>query len=351
MVGKAFKFRKKLYVIKIFKEIYFWFRSKDRLIFPFWLLFQCVIRRKRAVVIKRIDALGDVVCTLPTCADLRNKFPSTFVVLVTSFFCVRMARLSPQVDAVYGATSSTIKIPKGFFGLVRESLIAETLDSVSNSGATEHLIDDLGRSCGVVLSDRQPRLTAPDALRERVRIKIKHTEGRHLITINPGPTWPIRNWPAAYWQEVVDTLHSKLNCQIFMLGGSRRGTQTPYDLLLGVFSLAGTLRSDELTALIALSHLVISIDSGPIHIAGAVGTPVVGLFGAVNPALRLPLNSPSIGVHADLPCLFCHHRTPIGHWITGCPNDVACMTALKPSTVIEAAFTLLNRPKTENENP
>jgi ADP-heptose:LPS heptosyltransferase len=90
--------------------------------------------------------------------------------------------------------------------------------------------------------------------------------------------------------------------------------------------------------------LIISIDSGPIHVAGAVGTPVVGLFGAVNPLYRLPPASAAVGLVTDVPCLFCHHRTPIEHWRTGCPHDIRCMKLLEPEAVFNAVVEMLEPP-------
>jgi ADP-heptose:LPS heptosyltransferase len=72
-----------------------------------------------------------------------------------------------------------------------------------------------------------------------------------------------------------------------------------------------------------------------------VGTPVVGLFGAVNPLFRLPPESPASGIVADVPCLFCHHRTPIEHWKTGCPYDIRCMKLLEPESVFAAINDIL----------
>jgi hypothetical protein len=85
----------------------------------------------------------------------------------------------------------------------------------------------------------------------------------------------------------------------------------------------------------------ISIDSGPVHVAGAVGTPVVGLFGANAPQFRLPPAGLGVGVVADVPCLYCHHRTPRGHWQTGCPNDIRCMKELAVAPVFQAVKDLL----------
>ena len=116
-----------------------------------------------------------------------------------------------------------------------------------------------------------------------------------------------------------------------------------YDHLTGVKSLAGRLKRDEIVGLIAICDLVISIDSDPVHVAGAVGTPAIGLFGPMNPASILPSDSPApaLGLVSDVPCLFYHNRTPVIHWITRCPNDFACMKKLECETVFAAVKWML----------
>jgi heptosyltransferase-3 len=93
--------------------------------------------------------------------------------------------------------------------------------------------------------------------------------------------------------------------------------------------------------MVAICDLIISTDSGPVHVAAAVGTPVIGLYGALDPASRLPPGFPAIGLFGDVPCLFCHNRTPVVHWIDGCPNDIACMKKLDDLTVFEAVKSML----------
>ena len=73
-------------------------------------------------------------------------------------------------------------------------------------------------------------------------------------------------------------------------------------------------------------------------LAAAVGTRAVGLFGPVDPALRLPGNARAVTAGPRLPCQFCHHRLPRGHWETGCPHDTACMRQLSRESVIAAAL-------------
>ena len=82
----------------------------------------------------------------------------------------------------------------------------------------------------------------------------------------------------------------------------------------------GKLSMDQMLALLKEADLFVGIDSGMLHMAGAVRTACVGIFGPTDPACRMPIGSPAIGVTAQVPCLGCHHNAGgPGHWISGCP--------------------------------
>jgi hypothetical protein len=88
-------------------------------------------------------------------------------------------------------------------------------------------------------------------------------------------------------------------------------------------------------------RLLVSIDSGPVRLAGALGTPVVGLFGAIDPCHHLSPVSPGAGLFSEVACRFCHHATPRGHWQSECPNNIRCMKELEVQPVFEAVKSIL----------
>jgi ADP-heptose:LPS heptosyltransferase len=334
------------------------FRSHlDRLFFPFWLLTHCAVRRQRAVIIWRTAALGDIICTLPLCRAIRERHPESFLVFVTVRAFKDIVRLSREADAIYGVDhvytnpSWVSSVTRYLFGLVAQIYEPLTADERSHGqrGSPSHLVDDFAASCALKVEDRQPRLFPSPEFIKHLQSTYGLTEdlatGRLLIGINGGHTWPVREWDAAKWQQIIDLIHSEFDATIIQFGLNLTPTPDEYDRLLGVRSLVNQLTMEELVGLIASCHLVVSIDSGPVHVAGAVGTPVVGLFGAVNPLYRLPPSSLSIGVTSNVPCLFCHHRTPIEHWKTGCPYDIRCMKKLEVAPVFDAIRTMLKTHK------
>jgi ADP-heptose:LPS heptosyltransferase len=327
-----------------------WLRKKfqdhfDFFYFPVWLIFQCARHRKKAVILFRLAALGDVVCTLPMCNEIRKRHPGRLLIYVTTADYKKMVLLSRAADCVYGSfwLYGVRNLPAPHrFGLVEKIYTPQATDErLPNTGVQSHLVDDFAASCGLAIPDsnRQPRLfPSPDlikAVQAKYGLAEAVTAGRPIVGINGGHSWPVKEWDAAKWQALVDKIHADHGAVVLQFGLTS-GSEDEYEHIRGVRFLANRLKSDELVALIAGCHLIVSIDSGPVHLAGAVGTPVIGLFGANNPQYRLPPASPGIGLVADVPCLYCHHRTPRGHWQTGCPHNMRCMKELDCQPVFQA---------------
>jgi ADP-heptose:LPS heptosyltransferase len=325
-------------------------KHQDAVFFPIWLLFQCVKHRRKAVVVRRAFGLGDVVCVFPLCDEIRRRHPKTLLVFVTSQYAKPLVLLSKKADVVFGAYGVQWRVPR-LCGLVAAVYDPKTSEEMSpKSGSQNHLVDALAISCGITLRDRQPRFTVPDAILENVRKKFglqkKRTSNSLIIGINCGRSWPVKEWSASKWQGLVDKIHSAYDADILQFG-QRQGNSgdDEFDKILGVRSVVSSLQVEELAGLIAVCDLVVTIDSAPLHIAGAVGVPVVGVFGPVG---NLPPDSAALGVVAEVPCRFCHHRTPIAHWQIGCPHDIRCMKELKVDAVFTAVQSLLanrNRPQ------
>ena len=320
-----------------------------------WLVFQCARHRKRAVIVCRFGGIGDVVCTLPIGDEVRQRHPGKLLVFVTAAIWREVVILSRAADLVYAnkrwVHPLTMPTNAKLLGLVDRIYNPQTTcERLSHTfGTTCHLIEDLAASCGFTFTARLPNLYPSSYLIEKTRnayeLDRKTTGERLLIGINPGPSWRVREWEAWKWQKLINQIHSEYDAVIMQFGINVGDRSSEYDNLTGVKLLAGRLKGEELVALIANCDLVISIDSGPVHLAGMVGTPVIGLFGPVDPASRLPPDSSALGLFSEVPCLFCHNRTPVIHWISGCPNDIACMKKLDTETVFEAVKSMLAQSK------
>jgi heptosyltransferase-3 len=114
-------------------------------------------------------------------------------------------------------------------------------------------------------------------------------------------------------------------------------TGLPQDVT--VIDLVGQLDLVQLAAVLQRLQLVLSVDTGPMHLAAAVGTPVVGVFGPSDPSRWGPMGASAAAVWVDLPCSFCNRiRRPPDRCIGHIPDCLAGVTA---EQVIDAAEMLL----------
>jgi lipopolysaccharide heptosyltransferase II len=159
---------------------------------------------------------------------------------------------------------------------------------------------------------------------------------RPWVVLHPGASAASRRYPPQHWRALAQLLTTRLQCPL-LLTGSEQETALIDKISVGVpgaHSLAGQLDLGKLAALIALSPLLISNNTGPVHIAAAVGTPVVDLYALTNPQ-HTPWQVANRVLFHDVPCRFCYKSVcPQGHH--------HCLTKVTPEQVANAALELLH---------
>ena len=121
-------------------------------------------------------------------------------------------------------------------------------------------------------------------------------EGEEIACVHPGTGAPVKLWHNAGWAAVIDSLAQERGFRIIVTGGPGE-VELVRDLVgrvsVPVIDLAGQTNLGQLAALMARSRLVTGVDSGPLHLAVAMGTPTVHLFGPVDEAIFGPWGDPS----------------------------------------------------------
>lgn len=168
-----------------------------------------------------------------------------------------------------------------------------------------------------------------------------------LVAVHPGSGAPVKRWPAVKWAAVMRALHEQHRAR-FVLTGSRaeRLLAEAVAARAGVPArlLAGETSLGRLAALFARCDLVMGPDSGPLHLAVAVGTPTVHLYGPVDPAAFGPwgpANRHRVVVE-PLPCQFCNRLD----WPEAALPDHPCVTGIPVERVLAEAERLLQLPPT-----
>lgn len=177
------------------------------------------------------------------------------------------------------------------------------------------------------------------------------TEQRWLV-LHPGASAPSRRYPPRHWKEVARRLAATLRCPLVFTGSADEAALVN-QIRHGVpnaHSLAGKLDLGQLAAAIAHSSVLISNNTGPVHLAAAVGTPVVDLYALTNPQ-HAPWQVENRVLFHDVPCRYCYKSVcPQGHHacLASVPPEQVCMATLDvlearglPNTLRQSSCSLL----------
>jgi heptosyltransferase-2 len=185
---------------------------------------------------------------------------------------------------------------------------------------------------------RPPRLTV-DPENQTAQLSRFGLRSKRFAVFMPGAEYgPAKRWPVRHYAALARQLIGR-DMPVALLGSRNDAdvTREIAALTQGVIDLADQTRLEDAIDLIAASRLAVSNDSGLMHVAAAVGTPVVALYGSTSPENTPPLIAARELVWLGLDCSPCHERTcPLGHF--------NCMNTLAVDTVAAAADRLLEIP-------
>jgi lipopolysaccharide heptosyltransferase II len=198
---------------------------------------------------------------------------------------------------------------------------------------------DLVATIGCTGQDERLSLEVPAQVRRRVRRSLAHLgidENRPWLVIHPGASAPSRRYPEEGFAEAARQLVENSGIQVLFSGAKweKDLTRRIQDRIgARTVSLAGELSLAEFAALLSLAPVLISNNTGPVHIASAVGTPVVDLYALTNPQ-HTPWMVASRVLYQDVPCKFCYKSIcPEGHH--------HCLNLVAPEAVVQAACELM----------
>ncbi len=160
---------------------------------------------------------------------------------------------------------------------------------------------------------------------------------RRLAVIAPGTVWETKHWSSEGFAAVARHLMRR-NLAVVLVGsnGERATCQQVAAAAPGAVSLAGLTTLSELAAIMHRAAICITNDSGPMHLAVALGRPVVSIFGPTDPLWIGPYRRPGAVLSASLSCSPCYLRR-----LSRCPNQHACMRGISAESVIDRIETVL----------
>ena len=330
----------------------------------------------RKVLFFKPGAIGDLLHTLPALKAFKQKYPAANITVVVSPGLESLIQGTPVAESVL--VFDKAKLKKKFrdfiaFGLrLRDehydlfvdfqpsarSFFLRQLSGASRKlvyrkqkrfGATErrlHAVDNFMatlRPIGVSNSVEIIQLPVTDEARRSVdNFLIHHAYdvSKPLIALNcsVGAARPARNWFPERFSVLADRLIRELGAAVIFIGGKE-----DRQLVSGVmsamrekaFSAAGELSIAESAALLAQCKCLVSSDTGPLHLATAVQTPVIGLYGSTDPRRTGPIGKKNQVLMKNLPCVPCERKI--------CPlNTLECMDAISIDDVFEAVRKVIS---------
>ena len=161
---------------------------------------------------------------------------------------------------------------------------------------------------------------------------------KKTVILNPGAYFgPAKRWPASHYASLAGMLQKKAPFNLLIIGSKAEKELTraiTAPLKKKPVNLAGKTSLRMLAAIMSLADVVVSNDSGPMHISNALGTPVIALFGPTVPAATQPFQPPYTLIKKDVPCWPCSYRA--------CPYEHQCMLKILPEEVFSECERFLS---------
>jgi len=182
----------------------------------------------------------------------------------------------------------------------------------------------------------RPHLRISAAKRNASLAALDLSFDERIVALCPGAEYgPAKRWPPSYFAEVAREL-SKSGDTVLLVG-SAKDAEIAEDVvrLSGgtCRNLCGKTSLDQAVDVIAAARLAITNDSGLMHVAAAIGTPLVAIYGSSTPEHTPPMSERARIIKLDMPCSPCFERTcPLGHF--------NCMMNLKPERVLAEALAV-----------
>ncbi len=334
-------------------------------------------RTARHILIIQLGDIGDVILSVPAFRAVRENFPRAKVTVAVRKKAGELIPLVPGVDGMIAVDQDRRSFlgelfhQWKFFSLVRSHRFDLAFDLRTGtrgailaflSGAKErvgfldpdgpwrnrlftrlyrldyrlpqpvsHYYSSLLEAHGLKVGGEPPEMRVPPEMRERAA-KILRSAGAPallpVIAIQPFSLWRYKEWDVEKFVQLVRRIRSVCNAAVAITGSpdetsrakdiaGRFGSDTPH-----VYNLAGKTTLGELAALAASSRLFIGSDSAGIHIAAAVGTATLAIFGPSAPASWAPAGENHAVVQKNLPCVPCRRKGCDGSGVSRCLEEL-----------------------------
>ena len=308
----------------------------------------------RRILLIKPSAIGDVVHALPVLHLLRRKWPDAHIAWLVTPACSSLIDGHPLLDEVIlferGRFGRGWRDPKSAMGLhafmkglrQRRFDLVIDLQGLFRSGwmafrtrskvrvgfangrefsplfythrvevgsGEQHAVDRYLKVASALGCGDAPvafPFHVTDDDRAQVASLLGDARNEKYAVLLPGTNWPTKRWPVERFKSMVAPLRDRLGLKS-VVAGSPAEVELASQVVGGI-NVAGKTTLRQLIALLQGAELVVANDSGPMHIAAALGKPMVALFGPTNPIRTGPYGREETVLRLDLPCSPCYSR-------------------------------------------
>ena len=332
------------------------------------------------ILLIQLRRLGDLILTTPAISALREHLPGVQIALAASHECksllpaisglqntfltkrglsdlptwmqIRRARFDCVIDFTRNDRSTWLTVvsaaPRRIVSdrltlrsRFRARFYNEFVDCAMKQMHTVDYALALLRPLGISAAATDPVLDLPPAAKERAAAIVRDQIGNRPFAIfHPGSARAEKFWEPHRWTQIIEFAATELSLVPVLSGGANNLERAHLaavreKLHTAVLDLSGQLDLLVLAALLEKARLLVTVDSAPMHLASAMGTPQVALFGPTNPFHWRPRKSPAAILFADSPEPLCHFQVP---------EPKRPMKQISTATVIDAMRSMLSAP-------
>lgn len=340
----------------------------------------------KRILIVRTDRIGDVLLSTPVIKAIRERYPNAFLAMMVSAYAREIIEGNPYLDQViiydkdtkHKTWISSIKFAKDLnkkkfdlalvlhptnrvhlitflagvprrIGLNRKLgfLLTSKSTHTKQFGERHELEYNLGllNFLGIKAEDKRLYMPIKEESEKKIEEMFKFQclwPKDKILAIHPAASCPSKVWPVERFAELAEKLAQKYGFKVLIVGAQKE-TKLAEDLIkrmhIPVINFVGKTSVSQLASLLKRCTLFISNDSGPVHIASAVGTPVISIFGrnqvGLSPKRWGPVGPKDKFLHKEVGCIKC-----LAH---NCKKEFACLKAISVEDVVEAASVILNQ--------
>ena len=331
------------------------------------------------ILIVNVNWVGDVLFSTPAIHALRVRYPSAHIACLVPPRCKPVLKNNPDLNEVITFDESARPwAPSGFWAVVQKvrrgrfdtavffhssrtkillcvlagvkrrigfkrgsktAWLTQVLEAPAASVHRTDIFLRLARELGASAADRRP-VFLPEPGSERSAAELLNAEGigkRPYVVVHAGGNWDLKRWPADSFVQWIRSFQKEYPWGVVLCGTAPEVKLTEAIRVrvndASVVSLAGRTSLDELACILKGARMLLSNDSGPIHLAASQDTPILGLFGPTHESVTGPIAQRVRILRRDVGCQVpCYFRT--------CDHRV-CMEWIRPDEAMTETRNLI----------